>query len=217
VTFGFSLDADNRATAVAHRGVEGVSFHLTGPMGTLPVSLNLAGEQHVANASAALAVAIELGVDPVLAAERLLTIRPSAGRGAVFKRSTGGRVVDDSYNANPAAVRAAVDVLAREPVFRVLILGPMLELGETSARLHAELGAYARQAGIDRLITVGEEASSAAESFGQHASHFTDLGALRADFPELPTDHIVWVKGSRAAGLEHLVSWLLGAKEVPPC
>jgi UDP-N-acetylmuramoylalanine-D-glutamate ligase len=83
----------------------------------------------------ALAVAIELGVDPVLAADRLLTVRPSAGRGAVFKRSAGGRVVDDSYNANPAAVRAAVDVLAREPVFRVLILGPMLELGDTSAQL----------------------------------------------------------------------------------
>ena len=217
VTFGFSPDADYRATAVAHRGVEGVSFHLTGPMGTLPVSLHLAGEQHVANASAALAVAIELGVDPPLAAERLLTVRPSAGRGAVFKRSAGGRVVDDSYNANPTAVRAAVDVLAREPAYRVLILGPMLELGEASARLHAELGAYARQAGIDRLITVGEEASSAAESFGQHASHFADLGALRADFPVLPTDHIVWVKGSRAAGLEHLVSWLLGAREVPLC
>jgi UDP-N-acetylmuramoyl-tripeptide--D-alanyl-D-alanine ligase len=181
------------------------------------VSLNLAGAQHVANASAALSVAIELGVDPVLAAERLLAVRPSAGRGAVFKRSTGGRVVDDSYNANPAAVRAAVDVLAREPVFRVLILGPMLELGDTSPQLHAELGAYARHAGIDRLITVGEEASSATESFGPNASHFADLEALRADFPILPADHIVWVKGSRAAGLEHLVSWLLGAKEVPPC
>ena len=217
VTFGFSPDADYRAMDVVHHGVEGISFRLIGPMGTLPVSLNLAGEQHVANASAALAVAIELGVDPVLAAERLLTVWPSAGRGAVFKRSTGGRVVDDSYNANPAAVRAAVDVLAREPVFRVLILGPMLELGDTSAQLHAELGAYARQSGIDQLMTVGEEASSAAESFGQHASHFADLEALRAGFPTLPADHIVWVKGSRAAGLEHLVSWLLGSKEVPPC
>ena len=217
VTFGFSPDADYRATDVALHGVEGLSFRLTGPMGTVPVSLNLAGEQHVANASAALAVAIELGVDPILAAERLLTVWPSAGRGAVFKSSIGGRVVDDSYNANPAAVRAAVDVLAREPVFRVLILGPMLELGDTSPQLHAELGAYARHAGIDRLITVGEEASSATESFGPNASHFADLEALRADFPILPADHIVWVKGSRAAGLEHLVSWLLGAKEVPPC
>ena len=217
VTFGFSPAADYCAKDVAHHGVEGVSFRLTGPMGTLPVSLNFAGEQHVANASAALAVAIELGVDPALAAERLLTVWPSAGRGAVFKRSTGGRVVDDSYNANPAAVRAAVDVLAREPGFRVLILGPMLELGDTSARLHTELGAYARHAGIDQLITVGEEASSAVESFGQHASHFADLEALRADFPALPRDHIIWVKGSRAAELERLVSWLLGSNEAPPC
>ena len=112
---------------------------------------------------------------------------------------------------------AAVDVLAREPVFRVLILGSMLELGEASVQLHAELGAYARRAGIDQLITVGEEASSAAESFGQNASHFSDLETLRGDFPEFPRDHIVWVKGSRAAGLERLVSWLLGSREVSPC
>ena len=125
--------------------------------------------------------------------------------------------MDDSYNANPVAVRAAVDVLAREPVFRVLILGPMLELGNSSAELHAELGAYARQAGIDQLITVGEGASPAAKSFGQHASHFSDLEALCADFPAFSTDHIIWVKGSRAAGLEHLVSWLLDGREVPPC
>ena len=110
-----------------------------------------------------------------------------------------------------------MDVLAREPVFRVLILGPMLELGESSTTLHAELGAYARHAGIDRLITVGEEASSAAENFGQRASHFSDLEALRADFPALPADHIIWVKGSRAAGLEHLVSWLLGPGEASSC
>ena len=114
-------------------------------MGELPVTLRLAGDQHVSNALASLAVAIELGVEAAAAAHEIAGISPGAGRGMVSPRPEAGRVVDDSYNANPAAVRAAIDVLARESGHRVLLLGSMLELGEATAQLHREIGRTLRR------------------------------------------------------------------------
>ena len=184
---------------------------------SLSVSLQLAGDQHVSNALAALAVAIELGVAPQDAADCIAKVAPSTGRGAAAWRAGGGRVIDDTYNANPAAVKAALDVLAREPGYRVLLLGPMLELGDTSDLLHSEVGRYAREKGIDLLITVGEEAAPAGEAFGGGALSFPDQAALQAEFPTLPEEHVVWVKGSRAAGLERTVAWLLDSEEAATC
>jgi UDP-N-acetylmuramoyl-tripeptide--D-alanyl-D-alanine ligase len=217
VTFGLSESADYRATDIQHHGLEGTEFHLQGPAVSLPVSLQLAGDQHVSNALAALAVAIELGVAPQDAADGIATVAPSTGRGAAAWRADGGRVIDDTYNANPAAVKAALDVLAREPGYRVLLLGPMLELGDTSDLLHSEVGRYAREKGIDLLITVGEEVAPAGEAFGGGALSFPDQAALHAEFPALPEEHVVWVKGSRAAGLERTVAWLLDSEEAATC
>lgn len=135
----------------------------------------------------------------------------------VSPRPRAGRVVDDSYNANPAAVRAAIDVLARESGHRVLLLGSMLELGEATAQLHRDIGAYAAVSGVDQLIAVGVEAAPAAEAFGAAALYFPDQSALQSAFPSLPTDHVIWVKGSRAMGLERTVSWLLKLEEMTTC
>ena len=186
-------------------------------MGKLPVTLRLAGNQHVSNALATLAVAIELGVEPSAAATEVAGVSPSAGRGLVSSRPGAGRVVDDSYNANPAAVRAAIDALARESGHRVLLLGSMLELGEATSQLHREVGAYAAASGVDQLIAVGVEAAPAAEAFGASALYFQDQDALQTAFPSLPSDHVIWVKGSRAMGLENTVFWLLSSDEVVQC
>ena len=132
-------------------------------------------------------------------------------------RPAGGRVVDDSYNANPAAVKAAIDVLARESGYRLLLLGPMLELGAASDALHREVGRYASEAGLDQLIAVGNEAAPAAEVFGHEALHLTDQTSLQAGFPALPDEHTIWVKGSRGAGLEQTVAWLLAPGEASSC
>ena len=183
----------------------------------LPVSLRLPGAIQVINALAALAVAIELGVPPDSAVDGLGQVVPEVGRGAVLVGRTGGRVVDDSYNANPAAVMAAIDTLARESAYSVLILGPMLELGSTSDALHGDVGRYAKAAGIDLLVAVGREAAAAAESFGEGAQYFSNQQALWAAFPELPDEHIVWVKGSRGAMLEKTVHWLTRAEEGFSC
>jgi len=217
VTFGLSQSADYCARNIRHGGIEGTRFELQGPNCRELVSLQLAGEQHVSNALAALSVAIELGVAPAQAAAAVASVAPAAGRGALSFRPGGGRVVDDSYNANPTAVRAAIDVLAREPGHRLMVLGPMMELGADSADYHREIGAYAKSAGLDQLLTVGKEAAPSAEAYGSGAQHFSDQRALCDGFPALPTEHTIWVKGSRAAGLEAIVAWLLTSEEVPRC
>jgi UDP-N-acetylmuramoyl-tripeptide--D-alanyl-D-alanine ligase len=217
VTFGLAEDADYRATDVVHRGIEGSHFQLLTPAGSAAVNLQLAGEQHVKNALAALAIAIEIGVQPSDAARAVQTVGAAAGRGAVSRLPGGGTVVDDSYNANPAAVNAALEVLARQPGYRVLVLGPMLELGQDSQSLHQEVGRYARQLGVDQLIAVGNEAAPAAEAFGPDALCFANQAILQRDFPALPPDHIIWVKGSRGAGLEQTVAWLLNSEGAAAC
>ena len=217
VTFGLAEDADYRATDVVHRGIEGSHFQLLTPAGSAAVNLQLAGEQHVKNALAALAIAIEIGVQPSDAARAIQTVGAGAGRGAVSHLPGGGTVVDDSYNANPAAVNAALEVLARQPGYRVLVLGPMLELGQDSQSLHQEVGRYARQLGVDQLIAVGNEAAPAAEAFGPDALCFANQAILQRDFPALPPDHTIWVKGSRGAGLEQTVAWLLNSEGAAAC
>tara|TARA_Y100000991_G_scaffold21284_1_gene13699 strand:+ start:1307 stop:2668 length:1362 start_codon:yes stop_codon:yes gene_type:complete len=217
VSFGLAEDADYRATNIQHRGIEGSNFKVVTPAGSEAVSLQLAGEQHVKNALAALAIAIEMGVSLSDAARAIQTVGAGAGRGAVNHLRGGGTVVDDSYNANPAAVNAALEVLSRQPGYRVLVLGPMLELGEDSQFHHQEVGRYARQLGIDQLITVGSDAAPAAEAFGRDALCFADQTALQRHFPALPAEHTIWVKGSRGAGLEDTVDWLLTSGGAAAC
>jgi len=197
--------------------LNGTQFDLIAPSMALPVSLRLPGAMQVINALAALAVAIELGVPADSAVDGLRQVVPEIGRGSVVAGRAGGRVVDDSYNANPAAVMAAIDTLARESAYSMLILGPMLELGSTSDDLHRDVGRYAKAAGIDCLMSVGREAAPAAEVFGQGAQHFSDQQALWSAFPDLPDEHIIWVKGSRGAVLEKTVHWLTRPEEGSSC
>lgn len=217
ITFGLSESADYRAINIQYRGLSGTQFDLIAPSTVLPVSLRLPGEAQVINALAALAVAIELGVAPDMAVDGLLQVAPEVGRGAVLVGRSSGLVVDDSYNANPAAVMAAIDLLARESAYKVLVLGPMLELGSTSDALHSDVGRYAKAAGIDCMLAVGQEAAAAAEAFGQGAQYFPDQQALWAAFPEFPDEHIIWVKGSRGAMLEKTVHWLTRPERDSSC
>jgi len=217
ITFGLTAGADYRATDIQYRGFSGTTFRLTGPGIAQTVTLKLPGQQHVMNALAALAVAFEIGVDAASAVAAVGRVESEQGRGALSRRPGGGRVVDDTYNANPAAVRAAIDILARETGYRVLILGAMLELGDTSDALHHEVGRYARAMGIDQVLAVGAEAKPAAEGFGGGALFYPDQTALQAEFPVLPEDHIVWVKASRGAALEKTSRWLTHSGEDARC
>ena len=128
------------------------------------------------------------------------------------------RLIDDSYNANPTSMRAAIDVLASMPGRHVLIMGDMAELGDAERSLHAELGQYAADAGIDHLLCVGELSRFAAESFGPSAEVFAgnDDCASRCRELILADAEVVnvLVKGSRSAGMESIIMQL-GSDEEP--
>jgi UDP-N-acetylmuramoyl-tripeptide--D-alanyl-D-alanine ligase len=117
-------------------------------------------------------------------------------------------LVDDSYNANPDSVRAAIDVLAAMRAPRLLLLGDMGEVGDRGAAFHAEVGAYARERGIEQLWCAGPQCARAARAFDGPARHFADVPALIAARAELPAAASVLVKGSRFMAMERVVQAL---------
>jgi len=139
----------------------------------------------------------------------LAAVAPMAGRQAVVAGRLGTRIIDDSYNANPGAVKAALELLGSLPGPRWCLLGAMGELGEASAALHAEVGRQARELGIDFLGTLGEAARPAGHAFGAGGRHFDDREALvRHALDHLPPGASVLVKGSRSVAMEQVVAAL---------
>jgi UDP-N-acetylmuramoyl-tripeptide--D-alanyl-D-alanine ligase len=122
----------------------------------------------------------------------------------------GAALIDDTYNANPASLHAAVEVLAAEPGTRLLVLGDMAELGAEGGALHAAAGREAREAGVDALLAVGPLSRQSADAFGSGAMHFDDVDALVAALkPLLGGDVTVLVKGSRSMRMERVVEALV--------
>jgi len=173
------------------------------------VAMGLAGEHNRMNALAAIAAAHALGISREAMVEGLASLRPVAGRLAPRRGPRGVRVVDDSYNANPASVRMAVELLRRAPGRRLLVLGDLGELGEDAEKLHGELGLYARRRGVDLLFTCGPLSRAAAIAFGGGARHFDSREELTEALGEqLRSGDTVLVKGSRAAAMEKVVEAL---------
>ena len=184
------------------------------PSGALRFDLHIAGRHNVRNALAAIACASAAGA-PADAIERGLTgFRPVKGRSrSVLLRHRGRAVtlVDDTYNANPDSVRAIIDVLAELPGPRLLVLGDMGEVGDQGPAFHAEVGAYARERGIERLLAHGPLAIHAAMAFGG-GRHFEDIGALTdAVRTNLAQCASIAVKGSRFMAMERVVDALAQA------
>jgi UDP-N-acetylmuramoyl-tripeptide--D-alanyl-D-alanine ligase len=173
------------------------------PAGPLAFRLQVAGRHNVRNALAAAACALAAGVPLAAIAQGLEAFEPVKGRSRALAVPLAGRtltVVDDTYNANPDSVRAAIDVLAELPGPRVLVLGDMGEVGDQGPQFHAEVGDYARARGIERLFTLGEQAQ------GMGGRHFQDVDALNAAVAaELPAASSILVKGSRFMKMERVV------------
>jgi len=185
------------------------SFVLRAPAGEVPVSLQLPGRHNVANALAAAACALAAGAGLEAVAAGLRAVLPAPGRMQVRAGRGGARLIDDSYNANPGSVKAAIEVLADRPGRRVLVLGDMAELGADAAALHREVGAYAAARGVDRLYACGPLSRLAAAAFGAGAAEFATRAELAAALgAELDGATTVLVKGSRAAGMEEVVRLL---------
>ena len=171
------------------------------------VRLQVPGLHNVRNALAACAVAHALGIAPAAVARGLLEFEGAKGRLQSKPCRGGGVLIDDTYNANPDSVKAAIAVLASVPGSRILVLGDMGELGDDASTLHAQIGAAAKQAGIERLLTLGELSEAAAKSFGAGASHFRDVEALCKTLEGLLGEKVtVLVKGSRFMRMER-VAW----------
>jgi UDP-N-acetylmuramoyl-tripeptide--D-alanyl-D-alanine ligase len=123
----------------------------------------------------------------------------------------GARVIDDTYNANPDSVRAAIDVLMQAPSPRVLVLGDMGEVGSEGRQFHVEIGAYARGRGIETMFTLGELAGNATSAFGARGRHFDNIDALNkaVEAAAVPQSTVL-VKGSRFMKMERVVQHLAG-------
>jgi len=173
------------------------------------LELALAGTHNLMNALAAVAVAEALELDPEAAPVGLGALRPMAGRLQPLRTQGGAWLIDDSYNANPDSVRAALAVLRELPGRRWLVLGDLAELGPEAAALHQGIGEEAQAAGLDRLWAVGPLSAEAVTAFGVGGRHFPDREALTGALADAldPRDRVL-VKGSRSAAMDQVVQAL---------
>ncbi len=181
------------------------------PAGDVAFELHAAGRHNLRNALAAIACTTAAGAPLAAIAQGLSAFRPVKGRSRTLLLRHRGRaitLVDDTYNANPDSVRAVIDVLAELPGPRLLVLGDMGEVGDQGPAFHAEVGAYARERGIERLLAHGPQAIHAAMAFGG-GRHFDDMAALTdAVRTHLPQCTSIAVKGSRFMRMERVVDAL---------
>ena len=181
------------------------------PAGDVAFELHAAGRHNLRNALAAIACTTVAGAPLAAIAQGFSAFRPVKGRSRTLLLRHRGRaitLVDDTYNANPDSVRAVIDVLAELPGPRLLVLGDMGEVGDQGPAFHAEVGAYARERGIERLLAHGPQAIHAAMAFGG-GRHFDDMAALTdAVRTHLPQCASIAVKGSRFMRMERVVDAL---------
>ena len=176
------------------------------PLGNFSANLHVPGIHNVRNALAATAAAIALKVTPVVIAKGLEKFSGVAGRLQRKPGLNGATIIDDSYNANPASLRAAIQVLTQAAGKKILVLGDMGELGIEASKMHAEIGAEARELGVNEMFALGELSSYAVKEFGKFAQHFDSIEYLIESLkPELDSNCTVLVKGSRFMKMERVV------------
>jgi UDP-N-acetylmuramoyl-tripeptide--D-alanyl-D-alanine ligase len=210
ISFGLNQDADVTAHSfITSTTTGGTDFVLHTPAGEIGISLKLPGLHNVMNALAAAACATGLNIPLAVLRAGLQNIKPVKGRlerKAGFNRST---VIDDTYNANPVSLAAALNVVKPFAGRHWLALGDMGELGAAAEELHAEAGRIAKQSGMERLFAIGPLSRAAVRAFGAGALHFSDVSLLIDQVrSEITPDITLLVKGSRAMQMERVVRGL---------
>jgi UDP-N-acetylmuramoyl-tripeptide--D-alanyl-D-alanine ligase len=207
MTFGLTKKADVNAQYQTEDGE--MQLQLSTPTGAAQVKLHVLGEHNVRNALAASAAALALGVsldDVVTGLGQFASVK---GRLNWLQGLHGARLIDDTYNANPDSMRAAIDVLSTQQGTPILVMGDMGELGDDAADMHAQIGQYAQQKGIAQLLAIGELSAHAVQHFGANAQHFLTKEALIAGvLPLMKSGATVLVKGSRFMRMEQVVAQL---------
>ncbi len=209
LTFGPDCDslAAGQSTVTVLQSNTLTTVALKGPWGLMQIDLHVVGEHNALNALAAANCAWAAGCSAQAIAAGLTDFRPVDGRMQSLPNPFGGVLINDTYNANPDSVEAAVRALAALPQPSLLVLGDMGEVGHQGEQFHADLGRYAKSHGITKLFTLGTLAQFSADSFGAHAHHFSSIEALSAALLEtLQTNHYsVLIKGSRFMKMERAV------------
>jgi UDP-N-acetylmuramoyl-tripeptide--D-alanyl-D-alanine ligase len=189
------------------------------PLGAVEFTLSSAGRHNVKNALAAMACALAAGAPVAGISAGLTAFVPVKGRSRAAQVMVQGRLlnlIDDTYNANPDSLRAAIELLAELSGPRLLVMGDMAEVGEQGPQFHEEAGSLALASGIDKLFTLGTQSARAASSFGQ-GRHFKDMDTLNAAvLAELPHLGSILVKGSRSMNMERVVQAISATRPTHP-
>ncbi|MCD6039591.1 MAG: murF [Gammaproteobacteria bacterium] len=205
LSFGLKNKAD--VTAVIK---ENQSIQLHTPQGKIDVTLPLLGTHNIMNALAATAATLALDLDLMTIKQGLEQVTPAPGRMQQYILSSGTYIINDTYNANPFSLQAAVNTLASLPGIRIVVLGDMKELGSNEMQLHHSAGENIRAAGIHHLFTFGHLSSATALAFGQNAQHFTEYQELvTALRPYLKSGVTILVKGSRSMQMERIIAEIM--------
>lgn len=209
LTFGVEHPADISASEVHLNDELAVTFHLHALSQVADISLNFLGEHNVLNALAAAAIGLALQIPFDSIVQGLRQAKPESGRLNRHHLSSGMIILDDTYNSNPQAMAAAIDLLAQSSRPTVLVMGDMAELGDDAEHYHTQIGAQAKAHGVQKLYAIGELSAQAVTAFGVGGQHFANCAALIAALQaQLKPDNIVLLKASRSVGLEAVVSAL---------
>lgn len=202
--FGLTDRADIRGHVLSEGAKQ--QLRIETPLGTIEVALALPGRHNALNALAACALALGAGASLAHVAEGLTAAKPVSGRLKLRSLTNGAQLIDDSYNANPGSVRAAIDTLSTLPGQHWLVLGDMAELGNDSESLHSDVGAYAKARGIHRLLAVGPRSLATCRGFGASAEHFsTQSELIEALRGSVSAGITVLIKGSRSSAMDNIV------------
>ncbi|MDO8925857.1 MAG: UDP-N-acetylmuramoyl-tripeptide--D-alanyl-D-alanine ligase [Sideroxyarcus sp.] len=214
----FALEREAAVKGEWTRQGYGGTLLVHSPFCGLKMTLQVPGEHNARNALAAATAALMLQVTPEAIIEGLETFGGVAGRLQRKQALHGAMLIDDTYNANPASMHAALEVLAQTRGKRIFVLGDMGELGDGAAQFHREIGITARELGIEKMFALGSLSAGAVQEFGAGARHFESVEELNAELDkEMDAQTTVLVKGSRFMKMERVVQFCALQKEEACC
>ncbi len=204
ITYGLNTQADVMAI-----NLQGSNFTLQTPIGNIAIELPLPGQHNVMNALGATACALTCDCSLQTIQQGLQAMQPVAGRLQIIPGKQGITLINDTYNANPASLNAALQVLKNTPTPHWLALGDMGELGTNSLEFHRQAGQLAKELGVERLWAIGNISKHAVTGFGTGGNHFINHDSLvQAIFEQLPSSATLLIKGSRTMQMEKIVQAL---------
>jgi UDP-N-acetylmuramoyl-tripeptide--D-alanyl-D-alanine ligase len=210
LSFGLEHPADITANYTS-----GQPITIKTPKGEITVALPLLGKHNVMNALAATAATLAVGVDLFAIKAGLENVKPAPGRMHQYVLANHAKVIDDTYNANPFSLQAAINTLATFAGTKILVLGDMKELGPDAKQFHFDAGQKIKTAGIQYLFTFGNLSAATTEGFGQNALHFSERDKLIATLlPLLKHDVTVLVKGSRSMQMEKIIAGIIPEEQL---